>query len=397
MEGVILRLVAPISRDKAFRERSSRSQHHNDRRSSYLGRGSQGPLPYMRVSLTTLGYDFCLKMHSHDLLTHFLSTHRYTHIWPFEHARVRLHDGRHQGSHPGRRDKGKVSERGRSTRDRSGGNGKEREEQGQEQEQEQEQDNECRSRSSPAFGESQDPEVTQVVSASRHSFYFDARSSIAGTSVEFEAGSARPTLDPVPSVPRVKIEYDTTEQDSRMSGPPTPATALPFPTPPFYTPMEIPPAPTPMRLRPPQLLSLPSSISVSSGGMLGGAQVALPALSLASLGPLQSFPLRLPNRPGGLLPSIGDRTRTSESLSSSTASFSAFISRTGAVGEAVNDSGTMCDPRREPSPVDDYVNASYVQPLGTRKRYIATQGPLPSTYVDFWTCVSTTSQQDDQR
>ncbi|KAH7883981.1 hypothetical protein F5I97DRAFT_1813161 [Phlebopus sp. FC_14] len=39
------------------------------------------------------------------------------------------------------------------------------------------------------------------------------------------------------------------------------------------------------------------------------------------------------------------------------------------------------------SPVDDYVNASYVQPLGTRKRYIATQGPLPATYVDFWTLV----------
>ncbi|TFK30661.1 hypothetical protein FA15DRAFT_662681 [Coprinopsis marcescibilis] len=33
---------------------------------------------------------------------------------------------------------------------------------------------------------------------------------------------------------------------------------------------------------------------------------------------------------------------------------------------------------------DDYVNASYVQPLGTRKRYIATQGPLPATFVDFW-------------
>ncbi|KAF8139849.1 hypothetical protein EV363DRAFT_1205874, partial [Boletus edulis] len=37
--------------------------------------------------------------------------------------------------------------------------------------------------------------------------------------------------------------------------------------------------------------------------------------------------------------------------------------------------------------LDDYVNASYVQPLCTRKRYIATQGPLPSTYVDFWTLV----------
>ncbi|TFK57715.1 hypothetical protein OE88DRAFT_165616 [Heliocybe sulcata] len=35
--------------------------------------------------------------------------------------------------------------------------------------------------------------------------------------------------------------------------------------------------------------------------------------------------------------------------------------------------------------VDDYVNASYVQPLGTRKRYIATQGPLEATFGDFWT------------
>ncbi|KAI6134213.1 hypothetical protein EDD17DRAFT_1455095, partial [Pisolithus thermaeus] len=43
--------------------------------------------------------------------------------------------------------------------------------------------------------------------------------------------------------------------------------------------------------------------------------------------------------------------------------------------------------RGESSPQDDYVNASYVQPLGTRKKYIATQGPLPATYVDFWTLV----------
>ncbi|KAF9457471.1 hypothetical protein BDZ94DRAFT_1301884 [Collybia nuda] len=33
---------------------------------------------------------------------------------------------------------------------------------------------------------------------------------------------------------------------------------------------------------------------------------------------------------------------------------------------------------------DDYVNASYVQPLGTTRRYIATQGPLPATFNDFW-------------
>ncbi|KAF8557387.1 hypothetical protein OG21DRAFT_1601668 [Imleria badia] len=304
---------------------------------------------------------------------------RYTHIWPFEHARVRLHDGRHQGSHLARRDKGKASERGRSTRDQSGGKGRERE---QGQEQEQEQDQQRRSRSSPAFRKAQDHEVTGVVSASsRHTFYFDARSSITGTSVGFEAGPAHSTFGPSPGVPRVKIEYDTTEQDSRMSGPSTPATALPLSTPPFYTPMEIFPASSPMRSRPPPLLSLPSGISVTPGGRLGAA---VPTSSLSYFGPLPSFPLRLPNRSGGLLPSIGEQTWTSESLSSSAAPFGAS---TSGVGTDANDTGTMRHLRREPSPVDDYVNASYVQPLCTRKRYIATQGPLPSTYVDFWTLV----------
>src|SRR6266542_354530 len=35
----------------------------------------------------------------------------------------------------------------------------------------------------------------------------------------------------------------------------------------------------------------------------------------------------------------------------------------------------------------DYVNASYVQAEGCIKRYIATQGPLPATYDDFWKVV----------
>ncbi|CAK9780732.1 unnamed protein product [Cutaneotrichosporon oleaginosum] len=42
------------------------------------------------------------------------------------------------------------------------------------------------------------------------------------------------------------------------------------------------------------------------------------------------------------------------------------------------------------SPADDdsdYINASFVQPRGTTRRYIATQGPLDSTYRDFWTLV----------
>lgn len=35
----------------------------------------------------------------------------------------------------------------------------------------------------------------------------------------------------------------------------------------------------------------------------------------------------------------------------------------------------------------DYINASFVQPPGTTRRYIATQGPLDTTYRDFWTLV----------
>jgi rhodanese-related sulfurtransferase len=41
------------------------------------------------------------------------------------------------------------------------------------------------------------------------------------------------------------------------------------------------------------------------------------------------------------------------------------------------------------SPEDDsdYINASYIQPRGTSRRYIATQGPMDATYRDFWTLV----------
>ncbi|CAE6448150.1 unnamed protein product [Rhizoctonia solani] len=35
----------------------------------------------------------------------------------------------------------------------------------------------------------------------------------------------------------------------------------------------------------------------------------------------------------------------------------------------------------------DYVNASHVRPRGSNLQYIATQGPMPATYVDFWTMV----------
>jgi protein-tyrosine phosphatase len=35
----------------------------------------------------------------------------------------------------------------------------------------------------------------------------------------------------------------------------------------------------------------------------------------------------------------------------------------------------------------DYINANFVQPRGTTRRYIATQGPMDATYRDFWTLV----------
>lgn len=35
----------------------------------------------------------------------------------------------------------------------------------------------------------------------------------------------------------------------------------------------------------------------------------------------------------------------------------------------------------------DYINASYIQPRGTSRRYIATQGPLDATFRDFWTLI----------
>ncbi|KAK0208006.1 hypothetical protein DFS33DRAFT_1253436 [Desarmillaria ectypa] len=52
-----------------------------------------------------------------------------------------------------------------------------------------------------------------------------------------------------------------------------------------------------------------------------------------------------------------------------------------------SDKSISPSPSLDPTDTDDYVNASYVQPLCTRRRYIATQGPLEATFVDFWTLV----------
>ncbi|KAF8845484.1 hypothetical protein BDN67DRAFT_977510 [Paxillus ammoniavirescens] len=314
---------------------------------------------------------------------------RYTHIWPFEHARVRLHDGRHQGSHPGKRDKGKSADRGRGAKDREREKGKVIE---------REKEKERRSRSSPGFGVNLDQLPTATGSStpgtSRHSVDFDMRMWTSGTSsdggADGEGGQAGEMQSQQQSLPHIRLEIEVTDEDTRMSEPPTPATAVPFPTPPFYTPMETWPMLTPMHTRSPQVSALSAASnnkSVTAAEGTGETQFALSASSLPSLGPLpSSFRLHLPSRVGRPWPPIG-------ALTSTTSSSTSLVVPSGGVGagvpglheQAAVDAKSQS--RRAASPADDYVNASYVQPLGTRKRYIATQGPLPATFMDFWTLV----------
>ncbi|PWY99954.1 hypothetical protein BCV70DRAFT_103071 [Testicularia cyperi] len=50
----------------------------------------------------------------------------------------------------------------------------------------------------------------------------------------------------------------------------------------------------------------------------------------------------------------------------------------------------LLKPRTRSDPGSDYLNGSYVQPaeqFGSRRRYIATQAPLPTTFESFWTAV----------
>ncbi|KAF9229739.1 hypothetical protein BS17DRAFT_763243 [Gyrodon lividus] len=317
------------------------------------------------------------------------SKNRYTHIWPFEHARVRLHDGRHQGSHLGKRDNEKSTDRGRSAKETAGEKGK-----GKQIEQEQEKEKEWRSLSIPEFGVNMNQHLTATGNTapgtSRHSFDFDMQTWTSGTSgdggVGDENGQAKETQIQSQSLPRIRLEIDIADQDSHMSEPPTPATALPLPTTPFYTPVDILPSST----RPPQMLAhsaASNSTSVTAGGETGGTQFALPACSLPSLDPLPSFHLHLPSRVGGPRPPIGALASASTSPGSLAVPFGSAARDMpfGVYAEADRSAGPRS--RRALSPADDYVNASYVQPLGTRKRYIATQGPLPATFVDFWTLV----------
>ncbi|KAG9238304.1 phosphatase-like protein [Amylocarpus encephaloides] len=43
--------------------------------------------------------------------------------------------------------------------------------------------------------------------------------------------------------------------------------------------------------------------------------------------------------------------------------------------------------QNKPNGACDYVNASHIRPSGSNKRYIASQGPLPATFNDFWSVI----------
>ncbi|KAI6010170.1 hypothetical protein EDC04DRAFT_809811 [Pisolithus marmoratus] len=127
---------------------------------------------------------------------------------------------------------------------------------------------------------------------------------------------------------------------------------------------------TPMQIQPPFTFAstsfqthAPDSPARNSAAPNSGAQLQMS---------LPAFALQMPRPRKGSWPPIMAGPRTSTRIPSVTVE-----TQPEALGNI----------RREPLPSDDYVNASYVQPLGTRKMYIATQGPLPATFLDFWTLV----------
>lgn len=238
---------------------------------------------------------------------------RYKYIWPFEHARVRLHDGRHQGSHPGMGNKGKPTDRG--------------------------------------------PNCT------RDGIPYRSVSQLGGLAVTAEgidAAIVRLSLYPckavldvdgfqerAPSLNQANSPADFVDTDTRM---------LEFLT----SPMDISPTTT-------QLPGLPT-------------EGALPDTRITP------FPLRHPESQVARPMNASTRTGHSLPLTNAATLFGDNIKHTTSVDLQQGDN-VLPGAQRVSSPLDDYVNASYVQPLGTRKIYIATQGPLPATFVDFWTSV----------
>ncbi|KAL4069294.1 hypothetical protein J3A83DRAFT_4250288 [Scleroderma citrinum] len=231
---------------------------------------------------------------------------RYNHIWPFEHARVRLHDGRHQGSHLG--SKGQSSDRG--------------------------------------SGHARDGIRRQSTSG------WDGFA-VAVDSIDATRERVPPLSQPTPQV-------DSVDTDSRMSEFFTSPTTLPS-----QTPMDI----SPMGTQLPFLISLEDTLSEPTvmGITLPSSGPPHPHDVGLSMNLLPKIRLPLPSTVGAAF--LGDNIERETN---------ADLQQGNTILPGVP---------RVSSPLDDYVNASYVQPLGTRKKYIATQGPLPATFVDFWTLV----------
>ncbi|KAG2370313.1 hypothetical protein BDR07DRAFT_1386987 [Suillus spraguei] len=308
---------------------------------------------------------------------------RYNHIWPFEHARVRLHDCRHQGSHPGgtskrdKDDKTKVvcvsagagitgSELSITFTSSS--------------------ESQLASPSNPQSPNVPEEDQNMLMSVDRNpSSSMPPPSSVLMT--PFYSQSAFHTPLSVPMTPFGPLSSALT----RGNVPMTPF--YPFPRSsgggsdayfPAFTPSEtsqIPPIPEGAQtLSPPRL---DTCAPKRSGGFLAPSISSTLPRSPQSAGPKAVSPLVMPScTPLGSQREMFNLKLPRESISQGP------ISATNTSLPQFN--MTVVPPKdrpRDPSPADDYVNASYVQPLGTRKRYIATQGPLPATFVDFWTLV----------
>lgn len=308
---------------------------------------------------------------------------RYNHIWPFEHARVRLHDGRHQGSHPGGTSKRNKDDKTKVTSVSAGAGitGSELSTTLTSSSESQ-----LASPSIPSSPNVPEEDQNMLMSVDRNSsLSMPPPSSVLMT--PFYSQSAFHTPLSVPVTPFGPLPSALT----RGNVPMTPF--YPFPRSsgggsdayfPAFTPSEtsqIPPIPEGAQtLSPPRL---DTCTQKRSGGFLAPSISSTLPRSPQSAGPKAVSPLVIPScTPLGSQREMFNLTLPRRSISKGP------ISATSTSLPQFN--MTVVPPKdrpRDPSPADDYVNASYVQPLGTRKRYIATQGPLPATFVDFWTLV----------
>jgi hypothetical protein len=306
---------------------------------------------------------------------------RYNHIWPFEHARVRLHDGRHQGSHPGhsskrsKEDKKKIA----SVNAAAGATGFE---------------------SSATVAPSSESQLALPSATTSTNAPEEDRNTLMSVDRNPICTPSSLGMPPPSSIPMTPF-YSQSAFHTPLSMPMTPfgppssnltrggvpmTHFYPFPRSsgggsdayfPAFPPSEtsqISPIPedAPV-LSPPRL---ETRTQQRSGGFLSPSILSTLPRSPQSAGPKTVSPLIMPSyTPLGSQREMFNLTLPRGPISSAGTSIPQFNMT------VVPPTDKPCDP----SPADDYVNASYVQPLGTRKRYIATQGPLPATFVDFWT------------